>query len=75
VELETVGTQTKHCCLEDIEAQNEGPCDYSKGTQTEQCPLKNDDIQTERPCILSMETQTNFPTIDVVIQTNFEEKT
>ena len=46
VELETVGTQTKHCSWEDIETHTESPFFCSKGTQTEQCPLKSSEMQT-----------------------------
>jgi len=43
------------------------------GTQTEQCPLENIETQTQGPCVFSMETQMDFPTTNVVVQTNSKE--
>lgn len=71
--METTGTQIEHCLGKDAETQNKILLVYSEETQIEPCLVEDTEMQNEDPYVLSQETQTDYPTVNVAIQTNTEE--
>ena len=61
--------------MESVETQAEKCSTEVNGTQTEPCPTEDINTQTKQHCVCSIETQTYtlVDSIDVVVQTDFEE--